>query len=94
MHIIKLFWLRMFYLTSIVGLILVYVILLFNTEIDQRILLNRIDCYNFPNYLNEMLNIEVLDDISSAKVKPDDGRSIFFVLTGCSEQGTIVLSAR
>lgn len=60
------------------------------SEIDQKTLLKRRDCYEFSNDVNS----RNLGDILNAEVKPSDGRSIFFLMTGCSENNVIILSAR
>lgn len=82
----------MFYLASIVGLLVLYTVsvTVFDTQTSQKLILKRRDCYYFPNNPNG----EILEDISNAKVKPDDGRAIFFLMTTCLEKSEIILSAR
>ncbi|XP_055296562.1 lactosylceramide 4-alpha-galactosyltransferase-like isoform X2 [Sitodiplosis mosellana] len=47
-------------------------------------------CYQFPDDSSGSL----LADISNAKLKPSDRRSIFFLMTSCSWKGKIALKAR
>ncbi|XP_055297569.1 lactosylceramide 4-alpha-galactosyltransferase-like [Sitodiplosis mosellana] len=51
----------------------------------------RSDCYQ---YSNRPLNtyIDVLNDISNPEVEPENGTSIFFLMTSCSKNGIINLS--
>ena len=48
-------------------------------------------CYEFPNHLT---NTDLLDDILTAKIKPSDRRSIFFLVTTCSSDDATALNAR
>lgn len=56
-----------------------------NIEMDMNIP----RCYQFPINSN-CLN----DDILNAKIKIEPGRSIFFVITTCSDNNVIVLKQR
>ena len=92
-YILRSFWLRIFLLISICGLVWLHTISVLEARNNQRMMVKRRNCYQFPGYLNNE-NAEILDDILNAKVKPNGGKSIFFLMTGCSEQGEINFSSR
>lgn len=58
-------------------------------EIDMKIPI----CYKFSNYWNGK-DDSVLNDIQNAKMKPEPGRSIFFLIPTCSETHVIALKPR
>lgn len=58
-------------------------------EIDKKIPI----CYKFTNDWDGK-DDGVLDDIQNAKTKPESGKSIFFIITTCSENHVIALKPR
>ncbi|XP_055296581.1 lactosylceramide 4-alpha-galactosyltransferase-like [Sitodiplosis mosellana] len=92
MHFSKLFSLRVYYLTLTIGILVLYTlsVTLYKTYKYKQMILKRKACYQFPN--KDDANVDILDDILNAKVKPVEGRSIFFLMTSCSKKGVIHLT--
>lgn len=87
---------RKFYLTACVillGLCNIVLILLKVVPSGQKIelVIRKPKCYQYPNYST---NTRFFDDILTAKMKPIDKRSIFFLITTCSKDDAINLNAR
>lgn len=94
MHFSKLFSLRVYYLTLTIGVMALYTlsVTLYNTYNYQQMIMKRKACYRFPE--KDDANAEILDDVLNAKIKPEVGRSIFFLMTSCSKKGVIHLTKR
>lgn len=65
--------------------------ILYNKYNYQKMILNRKACYQYHNNQN---SAERLKDILYAKRKPEEGRSIFFLMTSCSNKGIMSLTVR
>lgn len=84
---------RVFRLKLFMGLLILYTIslLLYNKYNYQNMILNRKMCYQYNNNQNSG---ERLEDILYAKYQPKEGRSIFFLMTSCSNKGIMSLTVR
>lgn len=60
---------------------------------DHRMKSNRNGCYEFFNHTVSTY-VDILNDISSAGIERQKGKSIFFLITSCPIKGIIKLSTR
>lgn len=107
MHFLKSLSLQTYFLALVIGSLVLYTLTVsfhssepnkpihskeYNRS-NHRIKSHRSECYELFNR-SVSTYIDILDDISSAGIERQKGRSIFFLMTSCPKKGIIKLSTR
>lgn len=89
------------YIRKVVGATALLLLTIFASIVHEVVLwqknfewnTNNKSCYQFPNESNGK-NGSIFDDISDANMRIEPARSIFFLVTTCSENNEITLNPR
>lgn len=98
MQTFKLLSFRMLCMSLIIGLLVLYTVTVFNVQSHKQIKLESENYVQFLHlnsiHLSNDASSSILSDILNADVKPNDGRSIFFLVADYSDNDVITLLAR